>query len=37
MHQHIRDRTRPSAEEIEHVIQFSLAAVARPGKGEPNG
>jgi AcrR family transcriptional regulator len=37
MHQHIRDRTRPSAEEVEHVIQFSLAAVARPGKGEPNG
>ncbi len=37
MHQHIRDRTRPSAEEIEHVIEFSLAAVARPGKGEPNG
>ena len=36
MHQHIRDRTRPSAGEIEHVIRFSLAAVARTDKGEPN-
>jgi AcrR family transcriptional regulator len=34
MHQHIRDRTRPSAEEVEHVIQFSLAAVARTSKGD---
>jgi AcrR family transcriptional regulator len=36
MHQHIRDRTRPGAGEIEHVIQFSLAAVARSDKGEPD-
>jgi AcrR family transcriptional regulator len=36
MHQHIRDRTRPSADEVEHVIQFSLAAVARPSKGVPD-
>jgi AcrR family transcriptional regulator len=34
MHQHIRDRTRPGPDDIEHVIQFSLAAVARTGKGE---
>jgi AcrR family transcriptional regulator len=34
MHQHIRDRTRPGPDEVEHVIQFSLAAVARPEKGE---
>jgi AcrR family transcriptional regulator len=34
MHQHIRDRTRPSAGEVEHVIQFSLAAVARTNKGD---
>jgi AcrR family transcriptional regulator len=35
MHQHIRDRTRPGPDEIEHVIQFSLAAVASTEKGEP--
>jgi AcrR family transcriptional regulator len=34
MHQHIRDRSRPSAGEVEHVIEFSLAAVARPDKGD---
>jgi AcrR family transcriptional regulator len=36
MHQHIRDRSRPSAGEVEHVIEFSLAAVARPDKGDSN-
>src|SRR5262249_54977018 len=35
MHQHIRDGTRPRPAEIEHLIQFSLAAVASNGKGEP--
>jgi AcrR family transcriptional regulator len=34
MHQHIRDRSRPSAGEVEHVIEFSLAAVVRPDKGD---
>jgi hypothetical protein len=36
MHQHIRDGTRPGPVEIEHLIQFSLAAVASNGKGEPH-
>ena len=34
MHQHIRDHTRPTAAEVEQVIEFSLAAVARTAKGD---
>ncbi len=34
MHQHVREGTRPDPEENEHLVRFSLAAVARPDKGE---
>ena len=29
MEQHVRDRTTPSAEEIEHLVEFCLRAVTR--------
>jgi AcrR family transcriptional regulator len=29
MHQHVKERTRPSAEEIDELVEFSLAALRR--------
>jgi AcrR family transcriptional regulator len=37
MHEHLLDRTVPSRDDVEHVVQFALRGIARSGTAEGDG